>query len=282
MLSFTRRWLYEVNHCMVTGQDVSPRGTKTREVIGRVIEFSMENPILDIPERELGTAFLCFEPYWVLSGDNRLSEIKPYAPMMERFSDDGEFLSGAYGPKLVDQLPYIVGCLTKDGFSRQAVVNIWREKPNDTKDCPCTCLYQFLLRNDTLHMSVYMRSNDLYLGTPYDVFTQTMIAYAVALLLKDKRGTKVSLGKLSLHVGSLHIYENNFEQISDIIDKHVDKVVGNAREPGHQLNYDYSLSFHDLKDYLKHCAKILANGLVVSDGFLKGLQPKGKGHVFKG
>lgn len=281
MLSFTRRWLYEVSYCMTSGRDISPRNKSTREVLGRVIEFNMRNPILDIPERELGTAFLTFEPYWVLSGDNRLETIKPYAPVMERFSDDDMFLSGAYGPKIVDQLPYVIMCLEKDDSSRQAVINIWREKPYSTKDCPCTCLYQFTIRGGELNMQVYMRSNDMYLGTPYDVFTQTMVAYAICLLYRKKTGVKITLGNLSLHVGSLHIYSENFDKIEEILTKHVGRIVGNCREPGKYIDYDYTMSFDDLKEYLKHCSKNLINGLQVGDGFLKGLQPKGVGHVFR-
>lgn len=286
---FDNAWLACLDTCMAEGGERSPRGLVTKEILFGNLRFDMAYPILNIKERELGTAFLCYEPFWVLSGNNLVSDIKPYAKLMTSFSDDGVFLSGAYGPKLVDQLPYIVECLSKDISSRQAVVNIWREKPGGTKDCPCTCTYQFLIRDDTLHMSVYMRSNDLFLGTPYDVFTQTMVAYAVCLLVSQKIGVQIKMGHLSLMVGSMHIYQNNWDKIWEIISTYnyeniITGEVCNTNEVDPSppaLTYDYGLSFSDLKEYLRHCAITLANDLHVDYGFLKGLQPKGGKNVMQ-
>lgn len=280
MLGFTQRWLYSVNQCLSFGVEQSPRDMLTKELIGTQIIFDMKDPVLCIPERQLGTAFLCFEPFWILSGDNRLSTIKPFAPMMERFSDEGEFLSGSYGPKIIDQIPYIIRNLEEDPLSRQAIINIWREKPGKTKDCPCTITYQFLIRDDKLHLQVYMRSNDLYLGTVYDVFTQTMVAYAVCLLLR-KVYPNLTLGNLNLNIGSMHIYSNNFEILEKIVEKYVNPPLNFDILFGHRLTYDYHLSFEDLKEYLHECAKELANDVAVDYGFLKGLLPKNDKQIFK-
>ncbi|MNP18299.1 Thymidylate synthase [compost metagenome] len=49
-----------------------------------------------------------------------------------------------------------------------------------------------------------MRSNDIYLGMPYDIFSFTMLQEMLALELN------VELGSYTHMVGSLHIYEKHF------------------------------------------------------------------------
>lgn len=274
MYTLTDNWLHTVHMLLHSGENAYPRGNLTKEILGNNIRIDMKHPILCVPERHLGTAFLCFEPYWVLTGDNRLDSIKPYAAMMERFSDDGIFLSGAYGPKLIDQLPYVIKCLKTDINSRQAIINIWREKPGATADCPCTCIYQFFIRNMQLNMVIYMRSSDIYLGVPYDVFTQTMIAFAVCLLLR-KSYNDLEMGKLILNMGSSHLYGSDISKVEEILKSYDTEKLFFGRNIERELKYDYSLSFEDLKEYLLHCSKELANNLSVGDCFLKGLQPKG-------
>jgi hypothetical protein len=65
---------------------------------------------------------------------------------------------------------------------------------------------QFLIRHDLLHCVVTMRSNDLWLGFPYDVFTFTQIQRYLAVMLA------VGLGSYTHNVGSLHLYEEHYEK----------------------------------------------------------------------
>ena len=54
-------------------------------------------------------------------------------------------------------------------------------------------------------MSVYMRSNDVWLGAAYDFFQFTRVQIAIASVLG------IEPGSYSHHVGSLHIYEENYD-----------------------------------------------------------------------
>jgi thymidylate synthase len=66
-------------------------------------------------------------------------------------------------------------------------------------------MHQFRIRNNKLNMSVYMRSNDVWLGSAYDFFQFTRVQLAMCSVLGIEPGTYAH------HVGSLHIYENNYE-----------------------------------------------------------------------
>lgn len=189
---------------------------EVREVISGHYEVPMP-AYLDLVDRNVNVNFMFAEAAWIISGSNRLSGVTPSMKAYANFSDDGVFLRGAYGPKVVDQLGYVVDSIEKDNDTRQAVMNIWRERPGPSKDIPCTTTMQFLLREGKLNMVTTMRSQDIILGFTYDVFTFSMVAKAVQLLLKE-RGVDVELGTLFLNAGSMHIYERHYEQGTEWLD----------------------------------------------------------------
>lgn len=211
-ISATEAWVLDLDTVMNDGDPVSPRGRNTLEVVGyKALTVDMTRPVIVVPERKLGYKFLAAEAAWILSGDDKVATIAPYSKDISKFSDDGHKFAGAYGPKVVDQLEYVVDCLVKDPDSRQAVLNIWRENPGPSKDIPCTLSLQFLYREDIVHCVASMRSSDLWLGHVYDVFNFSMIAAYVAIKLRTCTGRVVGLGDLHLTAGSKHVYEENFD-----------------------------------------------------------------------
>jgi thymidylate synthase len=129
------------------------------------------------------------------------------------FSDDGVKFFGAYGPKIVDQLPYVVKKLDSDLTSRQAGLTIWRENPPDTKDYPCTIAIFFRVLHGLLNVHVFMRSSDLWLGVPYDVFNFSMLGHYVCGHLNRLKADRDDTmpGKLYLTAASSHLYEPQWE-----------------------------------------------------------------------
>ena len=203
-------WLSLIKKLLETESTVSPRGMKTKELIGHQTIIPMASPFVTIPKRNIGKKFRYAEAAWILSGDNRVATIKPYSKLIEKFSDDGVRFFGAYGPKVVDQLSYVIETLHNDASTRQAVINIWREKPHKSNDIPCTCSLQFVIRNDCIHCIATMRSSDAWLGWVYDVFNFSAIANYIALQLKAQHNKGVSLGNLILNAGSQHLYEQHW------------------------------------------------------------------------
>lgn len=208
---------------MSTGEDVKPRGELTREIRSATIQIHNPNDnVLFSPARKPNYSFMVAEWLWIMTGCALRDAIVPFNKNLDMAADqmsspdfDSEALhqtfAGAYGPKWIEQMPYILDTLSNDPESRQAVVNIWRDRPRHSKDQPCTLNWQFFIRNDKLEMHTHMRSNDLWLGTPYDLFNFTQIQRWVAYALGK------NVGPYYHHVGSLHIYERNFEGAEKVI-----------------------------------------------------------------
>ena len=205
-------WIGLLDVIMQSGSDASPRGRRTKELMGFKSMIDMNQPVITIKERGLGYKFMAAEAAWIMSGDNRVSTIRPFSKQISNFSDDGIFFFGAYGPRIRDQLSHVVQALLGDPDSRQAVITIWRPNPRASRDVPCTISCQFMIRKNVLHCFMNMRSSDAWLGVPYDWFNFSMLSAGVALLLRTS-GLTLKLGSLHFYAASQHLYEENWEQV---------------------------------------------------------------------
>jgi len=205
-------WLELLDRLLRDGTERAPRGQPTRELLAYQTVVPMSAPVVTVAERKLGRRFLTAEAAWILSGDNRVSSIAPYSKEIVKFSDDGLTFRGAYGPKFVDQVSYVVQALREDTSTRQAVINLWRERPGSSLDHPCTTNLQWLIRDEQLHCVTTMRSSDVFLGWVYDTHTFSMMSAYVLLSLRQQdppQWDRIVLGDLYLTAGSQHLYERD-------------------------------------------------------------------------
>lgn len=184
----------------------APRGMTTQEFEGPVcIEIiDIRRNLLTNPYRGLNYAFAIAECLHIWRGADDVESLAFYNKQMRHYSDDGKTFSGAYGPLFSKQRTYLYNTLKNDTNTRQATITFWRPSPGVSKDIPCTIALHFMVRDFKLNLTVYMRSNDLWLGTPYDVFNFTTIQQQIAADLNYGLGTYHHI------VGSLHVYSQNF------------------------------------------------------------------------
>jgi thymidylate synthase len=213
----TSVWLKQLDK-LIYAPEIIIRGKKVREHISDSVTIDMKDPYVRDVTRKISEAFRYAEAYWILTGDNRVSSIAPWAPSIEYFSDNGHVFQGAYGPKVTEQLSYVVDMLLRDRNTRQAVLSIWRENPRDSKDIPCTLSLQFLIREGQLHCVATMRSSDVWLGLPYDMFNFSCIANWVMLEVNSswENIDRIKLGQLTINMGSSHLYEKNYVKAGEI------------------------------------------------------------------
>src|ERR1035437_3870082 len=207
--SIAEAWDDLLAHILNDGENSSPRGMKTKELMNVTIcvHHGLKN-ILVNEKRDLNYRFMIAEWLWIQAGLNEVELIATYNSVMRKFSDDGYILSGAYGPRLQPQMDYILKTLTKSD-SRQAVATIWTPSPLDSRDVPCTISLQWLIRDDKLHVTVNMRSSDAWLGIPYDFFTFSQLTNYVAMQLG------LPVGMVTMNLASSHLYEPQWNLAAD-------------------------------------------------------------------
>ena len=202
----------QVLTAVLMGSESAPRNMPIKEMLCYTSVVDMTFPAVTCAERKISPKFLYAEAAWILSGDNKVSTIEKYNRNISPYSDDGIRYYGAYGPKVMEQMSYVVQKLIQDPDSRQAVISIWRENPPQTKDVPCTLTLQFIIRGGFLHCVATMRSSDAWLGWVYDVFNFSMIARAIVIEMKqrDPSTSHIRVGRLFLTAGSQHLYEKHW------------------------------------------------------------------------
>jgi thymidylate synthase len=189
------------------GASCAPRGMKIRELSHYAVKVDMRYPVVANPGRKINHRFMAAEAFWILSGDNRVDELTRYNPNMGKFSDDDKTLAGAYGPRIMPQAQYVVDRLLNDRDTRQATLTIWTPSPGPSKDIPCTIAMDFKIRQNMLHAHVFMRSSDVWLGLPYDIFSFSAVAMYILASFNAKADKPAGLGTLYLTAASSHLYE---------------------------------------------------------------------------
>jgi len=183
-------------------------------VVGEFLDAVMhvEDPTRNIvtsPVRKMPMRYAVGELAWYLSGSNRVADISRFADKWAAISDDGVTNNSAYGYRIrsffdFDQWEHVRNMLFSDPNSRQAVIHIKDANNKPTKDVPCTVYLQFFIREGKLHLSVHMRSNDIWMGVPYDMFSFCFLQMKMAMELG------VEIGSYTHYAGSLHMYQRDY------------------------------------------------------------------------
>lgn len=213
----THAWLESLDHVINTGVKRFPRSLETKEALNAACFFDMNYPICHHDYRGLNYSFLAAEAYWITSGSPLVEDIEPYMSHIKQYSDDGYIFNGAYGPAFLSQINFVVETLLADPSSRQAVMTIWHPNPITTKDHKCTVALNWYIRDRRLCCTVFMRSNDLYLGRPYDMFNFSIMSLRILTSMNARfTGPAFELGDQCLHAVSSHIYAKDYANVSQL------------------------------------------------------------------
>lgn len=204
----------------------APRGMQIKEFTNALLVLNKpQNRVVTIPERETSMNYLAGEFAFYMSGSNKLKNISHYSKFWNHVSDNGRTVNSGYGYKLFkkrtkrnNQFEYAMEQLLRDKDSRKAIMEIYTaENANvSTKDNPCTMYLQFFIRENKLDCHCYMRSNDIWFGLTYDIPFFTIIQELLLIRLRYYMYPDLNLGRYYHNVGSLHVYEKNFDQVRDV------------------------------------------------------------------
>ena len=114
--------------------------------------------------------------------------------------------------KSIDQLRECLDTIVNNPASRRILFHGWNPAVLDAVALPaCHLLYQFIPNPTTreLSMCLYVRSNDLGLGTPFN------LAEGAALMHLVGRLTGYTPRWFSYFIGDAHIYENHMDMVKE-------------------------------------------------------------------
>lgn len=190
----------------------------SREILDFTVEqTNLRDRIPVNPEAPFDLTVAVARFVWMVSGDDRLADIRFYEEAVTRFSDNQISVPGSnYGTRLfqprpgLNQIEGVIGRLKEDPETRRAGAVVWapedalREGPEGkrTKDIPCAFGLMFHVRAGLLHTQLKMRSNNAYQLLPVNLFEFGLLAEVVA----SEAGA--ALGPLYNNAASMHVYED--------------------------------------------------------------------------
>lgn len=207
--------------------NVSGRNGNTTEILH--VSFSLENPRqrwVTTRTPIISPAFSFAELITIMKGCDDANVINAWNSALPRYQGDYKQYPGAYGTRLrkkfgFDQLQRAYEALLWNPFSRQVVLEIWKPdidlpvckgQPNND-DIPCNLCSMLKIRDDKLYWTQVMRSNDMFLGLPYNLLQFTSLQEIMAGWLNLELGDYMHISD------SMHIYNGNTMTLSEQIGK---------------------------------------------------------------
>jgi len=214
-----------------------PRGQTTHEIMNCVIQIEdptsnmIKNVVRSTPKR-----YLAGELFWYFSGRRDVETIRRYSKFWDKLiNPDGQTVNSAYGYLLfkeyhaplyesnialdgINEWQWALQSLIKDKDSRQAIIRF--NKPWHSwwgnKDFVCTLNGVFNIRDDKLHLTIIMRSQDEIFGRTFDVPFFTLLQQQMLVHLK-RVYPELSLGSYVQHNISTHLYERDFDKATKML-----------------------------------------------------------------
>lgn len=227
----------------ITYSNLLTNGFATTASKGAMIESLNATLILRHPRSRLSVSesrsqlISCVgELLWYLTADNSLEFITYYITNYHKFigylKNENTPVLGAYGPRIfkknkdgLSQFSSVADLLVEKPSTRRAVITVYLSKDTlreDDRDIPCTCNFQFFIRNHQLHLTTYMRSNDAVKGLVHDIFSftifQELMLAEISKAYKNKENHDLVLGTYTHIVGSLHIYKEDIPEVEQYLE----------------------------------------------------------------
>mgnify|MGYP003385671377 CR=1 FL=1 len=113
----------------------------------------------------------------------------------------------------VNQIQNVIKILKDNPESRRAILSAWNVGDLEQMALPpCHVMYIFKVSDHdkerkTLNCKVILRSNDMFLGNPFNIMS------TVTLTILLSRALNMLPGKIAISIGDAHIYKNHIEQV---------------------------------------------------------------------
>lgn len=146
-----------------------------------------------------------------------------------------------------DQLMEAVHLIKDNPESRRIIISLWNPNELDEESTllpPCPAFYQFFANEDgMLHLNLYQRSCDTFLGVPYNTAQDALFLCMMAQVTRRKPGV------FNHMFGDAHIYLNHLDQVNQQLERVPSKLPSLKINPEVKDILDFTWSDFELIDY---------------------------------
>lgn len=188
---------------------------------GTISHFGLQSryPLADgfplVTTKKLHIRSIIHELLWFLNGDTNIRYLNDNGvTIWDEWADANGDLGPVYGRQWrdfggVDQISTLVEMIRRSPDSRRLIVSAWN--PPDVPQMalpPCHTMWQVRILGGRLHLQLYQRSADMFLGVPFNIASYALLAVMLAHV------TGYEPGDFIHSIGDAHIYSNHMDQVA--------------------------------------------------------------------
>jgi thymidylate synthase len=182
------------------------------------MRFDLSEGFPLVTTKKLHTRSIVHELLWFLKGDTNVRYLRENGvTIWDEWADENGDLGPVYGRQWrdwvtadgrhVDQIAGLIGQIRNDPWSRRQIVSAWNVGDLPAmKLAPCHCMFQTAVIGGRLHLQLYQRSCDVFLGVPFNIASYALLLALLAHQCDLQPGEFVWTG------GDVHLYSNHLEQ----------------------------------------------------------------------
>jgi len=207
-------------------------GTGTLSCFGMQMRYPLSEGFPLVTTKKVHLRSIIHELLWFLSGDTNIRYLKDNrVSIWDEWADENGDLGPVYGhqwrrfPTLQpagtnaagtpvftagsrDQIAELMTLIRTQPDSRRMIVSAWN--PADLQKMalpPCHTLWQVRVLGGRLHLQLYQRSADMFLGVPFNIASYALLLQMLAHVSGYEPGDFIH------SIGDAHIYSNHLDQV---------------------------------------------------------------------
>jgi thymidylate synthase len=196
-------------------------GTGTLSVFGHQMRFDLQQGYPLATTKKVFFKGLAVEMLWFLQGGTNIRYLNDHGVhIWDPWADDDGNLGPVYGKqwrdwvspdgKRIDQIARVVEGIRTRPDSRRHIVTAWNVADlGEMALPPCHMTFQFYVGGGRLSCQLYVRSNDLFLGAPFNIAQYALLTHMMA------QQCDLEPGDLVYTIGDAHLYLNHLEQVEE-------------------------------------------------------------------
>ena len=190
-------------------------GTGTISDFGLQCRYPLADGFPLVTTKKLHIKSIIHELLWFLQGDTNIRYLNDNGvTIWDEWADANGDLGPVYGRQWrdfggVDQIQTLIDMIRKSPDSRRLIVSAWN--PPDVPQMalpPCHTMWQVRILGGKLHLQLYQRSADMFLGVPFNIASYALLLVMLAHVTGYEPGDFVH------SIGDAHIYSNHMDQVA--------------------------------------------------------------------
>jgi thymidylate synthase len=147
------------------------------------------------------------------------------------FVDDNGMYMG------LDQVDHLIQTLLRSAGSRRILTTLWIPSDLDQMSLtPCVWSTQWLRWGGKLNLTVNIRSNDICVGNPFNVFQYQVLQHMICQIVN------IPVGTITFNITDAHIYDRHIELAKEQIGEEIHEAPTLRINPEIRNFYDFKIS----------------------------------------